>query len=98
MKVLDATGNKKLAYIVVEFIDGHSLQQLIKFKGSLQTAAVLRIGKMISTGLDAALAEGLVHRDIKPGNIIAPRNGDPAKIVDLGLARPVTPTEAGEEA
>ena len=54
---------------------------------------------MVSTGLEAALAEGLVHRDIKPGNIIVPRNGDPAKIVDLGLARPVaaTPEEQGNK-
>ena len=54
---------------------------------------------MVSTGLEAALAEGLVHRNIKPGNIIVPRNSDPAKIVDLGLARPVatTPEEQGNK-
>ena len=97
VRVLDATGNKKLAYIVMEFIDGPSLQQLIKFQGTLPTAAIVRVAKMVSAGLSAAHDVGLVHRDIKPGNIIVPRNSDPAKIVDLGLARPVVSDPEGSD-
>ncbi len=74
-------------YLVMEFIDGPSLQAYLKRHGPPPVREVLRIGQQIAAGLDAAHQRGLVHRDIKPANVLLAEGGRRVKITDFGLAR-----------
>lgn len=76
------------AYIVLEYIPGESLQDRIEREGTLSVPEVVRIGAQVARGLAAAHACGLVHRDIKPCNILIESIGGElrAKIADFGLA------------
>ena len=71
-------------YLVLELIEGESLAQRLA-KGPLPVEDVLRYGVQIASALDAAHRRGLVHRDLKPGNVMITRAG--AKLLDFGLAR-----------
>ncbi len=76
-------------YLVMEYVDGQSLQEKIKRVGTLDLKEILRIGVQIAAGLAAAHNHGLVHRDIKPGNILLENGVERVKITDFGLARAV---------
>ena len=72
----------------MEYIPGQTLQQKHEQTGPLEVEDVLRIGAQIARGLAAAHEEGLIHRDIKPGNILLESGGEQnVKITDFGLAR-----------
>jgi serine/threonine-protein kinase len=74
-------------YISMEYLEGVTLKDLIKNKGALPVPVGLRIAKQMGQGLEAAHAQGVVHRDIKPQNmLILPETGD-LKIMDFGIAR-----------
>jgi len=74
-------------YISMEYIDGVTLKDLIANKGALPVPVGLRIAKQMCQGLEAAHAQGVVHRDIKPQNmLILPESGE-LKIMDFGIAR-----------
>ena len=85
VRVHDVTSGGADAFIVMEFIDGQSLGRLLQHQ-TLRPINVARLGLQVCAGLAAGLAQGLMHRDIKPGNILLTRQGR-AKIVDFGLAR-----------
>ncbi|MBW3595879.1 MAG: serine/threonine-protein kinase, partial [Planctomycetes bacterium] len=88
-----------LPYLVMEFIDGPSLQQKIDRQGALELTEILRIGMQVAYGLAAAHAQGLIHRDIKPSNILLQNGIERVQITDFGLARAaddVTVTRTGE--
>ena len=72
-------------YIAMELVGGGSLEQRIKNQGRLPEEEVLRIGLEVAEGLRAAHKEGLLHRDVKPANILFTDTGT-AKVVDFGLA------------
>ena len=75
-----------LPYISMEYLEGVTLKDLIRSKGALPLAVGLRIAKHMCYGLEAAHAEGVVHRDVKPQNmLILPETGD-LKIMDFGIA------------
>jgi serine/threonine protein kinase len=77
-----------LPYLVMEYIPGKTLQQRLDEQGPLDLSDVLRLGKQIADGLAAAHAEKLIHRDVKPGNILLETSiDDHVKITDFGLAR-----------
>ncbi len=76
-------------YLVMECIDGFSLQQKIDKQGALGVKEILRIGTQIAEGLAAAHKQGKVHRDIKPANILLENGVERVKITDFGLARAV---------
>lgn len=74
-------------YLVMELVNGTTLHEHIKRNGALQTNDVLRIGRQIATGLRAAHDKAIVHRDVKPGNILLEDGIERVKIVDFGLAQ-----------
>jgi serine/threonine-protein kinase len=81
-------------YISMEYLEGVTLKDLVRSKGALPVGVGLRVAKQVCQGLEAAHQQGVVHRDIKPQNIlILPETGD-LKIMDFGIAR-VSEMEAG---
>jgi serine/threonine protein kinase/WD40 repeat protein len=74
-------------YLVMECVSGVSLEAKLQQSGTLDLPAILRIGMQIASGLAAAHKQGLVHRDVKPGNILLENGVERVKITDFGLAR-----------
>ena len=74
-------------YLVMQYVRGQTLQQRIDRDGPLSTEEVLRIGIQTARGLAAAHSQGLVHRDVKPSNILLDGAVDRAMLTDFGLAR-----------
>lgn len=72
-------------FIAMELVRATSLEEMIVKKGSLSESDVLHIAHDVTKGLAAAQEEGLIHRDIKPGNMLVTEDGT-AKLVDFGLA------------
>lgn len=81
--------NNRPPFIVMEFVDGQSLQEKIDRDGALELNEILRIGLQMARGLEAAHEQGLVHRDIKPANILLENGVERVKLTDFGLARAV---------
>src|SRR5205823_3462976 len=79
----------ELPYLVMEFVNGLSLQERLDRSGPLELQEVLRIGLQTAAGLAAAHAQGLVHRDVKPANILLENGVARVKLTDFGLARAV---------
>jgi len=72
-------------FIIMQYVDGVTLDQLVKMK-PLSLNKIVGIALQIAEGMEAAQAQNIVHRDIKPGNIMIDRNGQ-VKILDFGLAK-----------
>jgi serine/threonine-protein kinase len=83
-RVAEANG---LPFLVMPYIPGDSLLKRLDERGPLALDETLRIGMQIAAGLAAAHAQGLVHRDIKPGNILLDSGVERVTITDFGLAR-----------
>jgi eukaryotic-like serine/threonine-protein kinase len=87
-------------YLTMEYVEGTSLKQLIVSRGKLPVAVALTVGKQLCRALEVAHAEGVIHRDIKPQNIVVDPSGF-LKVMDFGIARLANPpkgkglTEAG---
>jgi serine/threonine protein kinase/tetratricopeptide (TPR) repeat protein len=75
-------------FITMEYVHGEDLKSLIHMSGSLSLGMLLNVGKQICDGLAEAHSLGVVHRDLKPQNIMIDKNGN-AKIMDFGIARSV---------
>jgi serine/threonine protein kinase len=78
-----------MPFLVMQYVVGESLADRLDREGRLPFADVLRIGVQVARGLAAAHAKGLIHRDIKPGNILLEEQTGRAKIADFGLAKAV---------
>jgi serine/threonine-protein kinase len=78
-----------LPYLVMEYVPGRSLQERLDQQGALSLPEILRIGIQAASGLAAAHAQGLVHRDVKPANILLENGVERVRLTDFGLARAV---------
>ncbi|TNB73217.1 PASTA domain-containing protein [Arthrobacter sp. BB-1] len=87
--VLDQGNDGRTAYLVMEYIKGHTLRDLISEKGALPPRLALALIDPVVEGLGAAHAAGFIHRDVKPENVLISDDGR-IKIGDFGLARAVT--------
>jgi eukaryotic-like serine/threonine-protein kinase len=78
---------KDLPFLVMELISGESLEKKLERGGRLSLREIVSIGMQTASGLTAAHDKGLIHRDIKPGNILLEKSGQRVKLTDFGLAR-----------
>jgi serine/threonine protein kinase len=82
----DIDKDESLHFLVMEYVDGASLQEIVKKTGPMDITRACHYIRQAALGLDHAHLSGLIHRDIKPGNILVDRTGV-VKILDMGLAR-----------
>jgi HAMP domain-containing protein/predicted Ser/Thr protein kinase len=86
-----------LYFITMEFVEGQSLKHLIQGRGSLPVNVVLTVGKQLCRALEVAHEQGVIHRDIKPQNLIVEPSGT-LKVMDFGIARLAVRTEGMTQA
>ena len=87
--VTEANGHEtQLPFIIMEFVDGRLLKDIIS-EGPLESAEAVRIIDGVLTALEYSHRAGVVHRDIKPGNIMITRTGQ-VKVMDFGIARAIS--------
>jgi serine/threonine protein kinase len=82
---LDAGEDGNVHYLVTEYVPGMDLRKLVRNEGPLSMAAAASILSQVAEGLEYAHSKGIVHRDVKPGNVLVSPEGE-AKLSDLGLA------------
>jgi eukaryotic-like serine/threonine-protein kinase len=84
--VIDRGADDGRQYIVFEYVDGENLKQLLERTGPLPVRRAIEVGLEIAEALAFAHAHGLVHRDVKPQNVLLTPDGE-AKVTDFGIAR-----------
>ncbi|MBO0777100.1 MAG: Stk1 family PASTA domain-containing Ser/Thr kinase, partial [Actinobacteria bacterium] len=89
----DASGPSHVPYIVMEYVDGRTLRDLLRDDRRLLPERALEITDGVLRALDYSHRHGIVHRDIKPGNVMLTRSGD-VKVMDFGIARAVSDAQA----
>jgi eukaryotic-like serine/threonine-protein kinase len=100
VRTYDLGEQNGMYYLTMEYVEGTSLKQLIVSRGKLPVSVTLTVGKQLCRALEVAHAEGVIHRDIKPQNIVVEPSGF-LKVMDFGIARLANPpqgkglTEAG---
>ena len=89
VRVYDSGQDSGTYFIVMEYIDGQTLSKVLKQEGTLTIPTALRIGEDVAEALADAHKQNVIHRDVKPGNIMfTPSSG--LKVTDFGIARAVT--------
>lgn len=83
--IFEVSRDGELPYLVMDYLEGESLEALVLTRGRLDPRIVIPYAKQIANGLDHAHARGIVHRDIKPSNLMIDRNGV-AFVLDFGVA------------
>jgi len=73
-------------YITMEFVEGEDLKSMIRMSGQLSTGMTIKVANQICEGLSEAHKLGMIHRDLKPGNVMIDKDGN-ARIMDFGLVR-----------
>ena len=86
VQVYDVSSSDTANYLVMELIDGISLKQYMEVKGVLNWKETLHFALQIAKGLEHAHSRGIVHRDIKPHNVMVLKDGS-VKVMDFGIAR-----------
>ena len=82
----DTGDDDGVGYIVMEFVDGPTLRRVLDARGRLAIVESVRFGREVASALAAAHREGIVHRDVKPANVLVPAVG-PVKVTDFGIAK-----------
>ncbi len=90
VKLYDVARDEDVWYLVMEFVEGKTLEQLVKAGGPMPYTRAAQYVAQAASGLQHAHEKGFIHRDIKPANLILTPEGG-VKILDMGLARPVGP-------
>ncbi|MBC7961007.1 MAG: Stk1 family PASTA domain-containing Ser/Thr kinase [Vallitaleaceae bacterium] len=86
VNIYDVGNENKTHFIVMEYLEGRSLKEYIKEKGRLDDAETMKISACIASALECAHTNHIIHRDIKPQNIIITHDGK-VKVADFGIAR-----------
>ena len=89
----DAEGPAHVPYIVMEYVDGRTLRELLRDDRRLLPERALEITDGVLRALDYSHRNGIVHRDIKPGNVMLTRSAE-VKVMDFGIARAVSDAQA----
>ncbi len=84
--IYNVEGQAKHPYLVMQYVNGESLQQRLDRAGPLELCQILRISSQVADGLAAAHAQGIVHRDLKPANILLEFDVERVLLADFGLA------------
>ena len=84
--IYDVGQESNMAYIAMEFVEGHTLEQLVREKGPLSGPQLIQVLRETAEALDHAHAQGIIHRDVKPANIMIAGSGA-VKITDFGVAK-----------
>ena len=92
VSAIEAGETHGLLYLVMEYVDGRDLSQIVKEKGPLKVAQAIDYIIQAARGLQEAHDHGIIHRDIKPANLLLDASGT-VKVLDLGLARISQPDE-----
>ena len=90
VSIYDVGEDRNVNYIVMEFIDGKNLKDIIRSEGILDEYTALEITKQIAKALSLAHRKGIIHRDIKPHNILISNEGRIVKVADFGIAKAVS--------
>jgi hypothetical protein len=84
---VDEDETSGLPFLVMQYVNGESLDQRLRRAGRLSVAEAVRVGMQAAAGLAAAHAHGLIHRDIKPANLLIEAGTEKVRLTDFGLAR-----------
>ena len=88
VKALDYCGTGATPFLVMEFVDGETIGQRVERDGAMPEAEALRLMSQVCDGLNRAHKQGMIHRDVKPDNIMITADGV-AKLTDLGLVKDI---------
>jgi serine/threonine-protein kinase len=88
VSIYDWGQGERTYFIVMEYVDGHTLSQLLK-QGPIPPAQAASIGADVAGALDFAHRRGVIHRDVKPGNVLIDNSSGQVKVADFGIARAV---------
>jgi eukaryotic-like serine/threonine-protein kinase len=93
VRIYDTGREDDLVYLVMEHVDGPSLREVLKTQGPIDPVAVAAVGEQVASALGEAHEHGLVHRDVKPANILIAADGT-VKVTDFGIAKALSSTDA----
>jgi eukaryotic-like serine/threonine-protein kinase len=85
--IYNVESEEETPFLVMQYVPGRSLQDRVELEGPLAPEEILRIGMQAAAGLAAAHAQGVIHRDVKPANILLENSVERALLTDFGLAR-----------
>ncbi len=93
VRIYDTGRDDELVYLVMEYVDGPSLREVLSGNGQLDATVVAALGEQVASALGEAHAHGLVHRDVKPANILIASDGT-VKVTDFGIAKALSSADA----